>query len=585
MRLQEITLVNIGAYKRQTFNFKEYKKSQNVILIGGKNGSGKTTFLNAIKLGLFGPYAYGYKHLNDDYLKKIKGILNLQEQQNKSAFFQISISFREVENYQVQDMIIYRTWEKVNNFYRESVEIVQNGRHLTDSESELYQSRMREISPRDLFDLCILDGEEISEILNRNRLPVYLESLANNLFNLNLFRSLEEDLKAYTDREMKSAGLSEKEHQLQEWIREEKGRCEEYQVLSDQVMFLEERINKVKEDYAEEKRYFNSHGGLIKEERERIQNEIKKIEEQRRSNDNELKEFISRYLPFLLSKSLLKEVQGQLVWENEQQVYEEIEKKLSLKAVKRIIDSLPVKQDNESAVELLRQNILSELKPTENTAGAFIHRASFKQRNQIEEINNYIQETNAQYFINLIELNQRLLEQLQELRKKLRTNDSTNEFAQMLQQMEDYQKEIAKSEIELEQLKLRKTKLKEQLKELQQKINNMREEVSDSERSKSAFGLSQRITLLSQQFRQMQIQKRLQEVQIEAYRMLSRLMRKKEYIDSLIIDPETYHIELKDREGMIVNHETLSAGERQLLLLSIIWAMFRCSGHRYSICF
>ena len=70
MKINEIQLVNIGPYRgNNTFDFRT-DTTNNVILVGGENGAGKTTLLNAIKLGLFGSYAFGFKTENNDYYKK-----------------------------------------------------------------------------------------------------------------------------------------------------------------------------------------------------------------------------------------------------------------------------------------------------------------------------------------------------------------------------------------------------------------------------------------------------------------------------------------------------------------------------------
>ena len=61
MKINYITLENIGLYiNRNEFNFST-DESKNIILIGGKNGAGKTTLLNSIKIALFGCYALGLK--------------------------------------------------------------------------------------------------------------------------------------------------------------------------------------------------------------------------------------------------------------------------------------------------------------------------------------------------------------------------------------------------------------------------------------------------------------------------------------------------------------------------------------------
>ena len=58
MILDEITLYNFGLYSgRQTVSLTPASSSKPVILLGGLNGGGKTTFLDALQLCLFGPHA------------------------------------------------------------------------------------------------------------------------------------------------------------------------------------------------------------------------------------------------------------------------------------------------------------------------------------------------------------------------------------------------------------------------------------------------------------------------------------------------------------------------------------------------
>ena len=48
MKIKRITLYNIGPYvDLNTFDF-SISKDRNVVLIGGKNGAGKTTFFKSI---------------------------------------------------------------------------------------------------------------------------------------------------------------------------------------------------------------------------------------------------------------------------------------------------------------------------------------------------------------------------------------------------------------------------------------------------------------------------------------------------------------------------------------------------------
>lgn len=54
MWISRVELVNFKSYQHQVFEFPAPNKSKNIILIGGMNGYGKTSILEALYLGLFG---------------------------------------------------------------------------------------------------------------------------------------------------------------------------------------------------------------------------------------------------------------------------------------------------------------------------------------------------------------------------------------------------------------------------------------------------------------------------------------------------------------------------------------------------
>ena len=57
MKIEKIVLYNIGPYvDKNQFDIRTDEKNKNIVLIGGKNGAGKTTFFKAIKTCLYGRF-------------------------------------------------------------------------------------------------------------------------------------------------------------------------------------------------------------------------------------------------------------------------------------------------------------------------------------------------------------------------------------------------------------------------------------------------------------------------------------------------------------------------------------------------
>ncbi len=68
---------------------------------------------------------------------------------------------------------------------------------------------------------------------------------------------------------------------------------------------------------------------------------------------------------------------------------------------------------------------------------------------------------------------------------------------------------------------------------------------------------------------------RIERLVFESYKQL---LRKAALVSALSIDPQTYSLTLFAQDGEVLNAERLSAGERQLLALALLWGLGKASG-------
>jgi len=55
------------------------------------------------------------------------------------------------------------------------------------------------------------------------------------------------------------------------------------------------------------------------------------------------------------------------------------------------------------------------------------------------------------------------------------------------------------------------------------------------------------------------------------------LLRKRTLVSELRIDPKEFGVELRNGDGRTISSDRLSAGERQLLAVSLLWGLGRAS--------
>ncbi|MEH6995724.1 DNA sulfur modification protein DndD [Neobacillus drentensis] len=582
MIINEIQLTNIGAYRgSNTFDFRPDDK-RNVILIGGENGAGKTTLLNAIKLGLFGSYGYGFKTESAEYYKRVQSILNHNAKRLGENHFRIKLEFSLVDDFEKTDYVLYRYWKFTNQSLKESFELLANGKHLSEYDKDLFQSKLKEVMPPQLLDLCLFDGEEISRIVNKDLLSDYLKNLSRVVFNLDLFEKLEDDLENYSSQSLDFEKMESLEKELYQLNQREK----ELRTKIVAAIAREKNLNLQREtlqdDYQRLKYDFENYGGLVKSERDEIIKQMNNIESERKHNMEKIRDFVSNLLPFYLSKGLLSQTREQIQNEESLQLFKQLNTKLTSDKMSQILQSISGSYE-ANAGQVLKEQVLHLMKPEKEINQ--IHGASFSESSLIENVFLMISGDSKDHCLSIIEENRTKLALHQELRGKLSVNDSTNEFSSMLQQMEIIRQTIVKLDQEINDHVTQLDEWKIDVEVVIAAINKIQHSLKDNVKTKSSFLESQKIITLSRRFREIQLKKKLQQVQIEATIMLKKIFRKHNYVSALFIDHETYDVKLFDTHKELIEKSTLSAGEKEILLISIIWAIFKCSGRKVPFIF
>jgi DNA sulfur modification protein DndD len=587
MKFNKVMLNNIGAYKgAHEIDLSVVSPLQNVILFGGENGAGKTTFLNSIRLALFGSYAFGFKTENEAYFRRIRSLLNKKAISQNESLYQIIIEYSEVENYKRNEYKFIRRWKLQKEKLKEEFLILKNDQYLNDSEKELYHSKLKETVPPQLFDLCLFDGEEISRIVNDNRLSEYLRASAKVMFNLNLFENLEGDLHQFI-KQNKSNDVSNEENEIIELNESiyalEKSLKKSVQTqenLSDQITIIQENLTELKKD-------FNTHGGLVKEKREQLLKEVNSIENIRTKNMDEVRNFISTLLPFYLNRELLTDVKKQMEQEKSIEAVEHLSNFLTPKKLDYLIGKLTdsnVPINNKDFQDTLFNGLLEVITDEDSKANS-IHKASFSQRLQIENMHSNVNKISSGYYLEKLSENQKLLKKSHEYRKKIERNDQTTDFKDILENIEKMTKEITLLTNELEQKKLIHDEMSTELNKLEKEKITKQNKLVDGNKVQNTFLISSQVIELSKHFRKSQQQKKLQQVQIEATKMLNSLMRKRDYVSRVLINEETFEVRLFNKSNEELYKDSLSSGEKEILLLSVVWAMFKSSGRRLPFIF
>ena len=163
MKINEITLYNIGSYSGKNVIPLTSNKEKNIVLIGGKNGAGKTTLFDSIRLCLYGFRTFGYQLLSAAYKNQIiKLISDSAKIKNSSASAYVAIDIDLEDGQSLSKYILTRSW-KLDSLDFESFSVKKDNHFLSTDEIEDFNNYLLNVIPPELFNLFFFDGEQIAE--------------------------------------------------------------------------------------------------------------------------------------------------------------------------------------------------------------------------------------------------------------------------------------------------------------------------------------------------------------------------------------------------------------------------------------
>lgn len=304
MKIKRITLYNIGPYVgKNTFEF-SIDRDKNIVLIGGKNGAGKTTFFKAIKTCLYGCKVWGFDSPGKDYYSLISSLVNFKTayDNNSCAFIEIELVFddgKEVDYY-----TLHREWKKTKMTLVEFFNIHKNGGLIIGTEENDFINYLLSVIPPDMFNFYFFDGESIAEFFlgtdgNKNFRNAFLK-----LYGLDTLSIMVENFaRNIKKKDAKKSGYAEYQA-AKSAMGKARSYCDsirsDIKDLENRIDLCQIKLNTLTGNYSKE-------GGISLVDWKELNSQILKEENVRDNLNRWLKEIANHYLPFiLLEKNLLK---------------------------------------------------------------------------------------------------------------------------------------------------------------------------------------------------------------------------------------------------------------------------------------
>ncbi len=586
MILDNITLYNFGLYRGfQTINLTPPSPDKPIVLFGGLNGGGKTTLLDAIQLALYGKLArcsnrnslsYG------DYLSRC-----IHSGYNPTREAAIILEFRHTIDGESASYRVQRKWSNDNRSVSDSVIINRNGA-IDEVLAERWAEFVEDLLPSNIAHLFFFDGEKIEAFADPARSAELLQSAMHSLLGLDMVDRLNGDLLALERRKKEEALDSASKVQVGELAVEIEAIHKLNETTNEKFAKANRDIDNAAKALDRIEQTFRLEGGTLFEQRQQLESEHAHLKGALAQTTKELVAIAGQSdTPLLILTHLLTSLNDQHGIEKNQRDNDILLRLLAdrdewlLDRLRHLGAAEELTQQTTALLDSDRQGRVFQHTPqafallSKEATGLLLALLPFQANEARERLNDRL--AKAQQLREELEQQDRRLgaipesdniHSLIEERQRLKT-----ELNHMRQLRDALQEELKARSNAAERLEAERNKLLESVARDELKRLDAQRLLNFSERSRDTL----------KQFRENVLSHNINRIEAMILKSFNALMHKDNFVHDLNINPQTFDLMLRDGQGRLIEANRLSAGERQLLAVSMLWGLARASGRTLPI--
>lgn len=581
MKFNKLTIENYKSFQFPTvINFPQSSQGKSIYLMGGMNGAGKTSVMEAINICLYGTKIESlYKYINRKELSK----------GNAYVAFEL-----ELETDEHETILIHRSWSagatdnpKFKDL-EEKLVVVKDGKRVSVQNKEMWQDFINATIPKSITQFFFFDGEKIQEIASDDHSEVRLKSSLEAALGIQYISRLANDV-LYLKQEERKGFVEISDEDIEYKESELKKEQKKLQTKIQERNELNSELENFKTEKDEAQSRFKAIFNIDPETSEIVkQKEKKRIQLSNKSNqfDNQMKTITEQFLPWALAGVLFGDVKKQIELERESHKQNAISEN-AIQLAKNIVDKLehpepitdkPLTAEQKTKLEqrvllLLQDNkSASEIKKILNLSD----RDAAKVLNRIEEI----ELSEVLQLEDLIKEKSEIEFEIRSIEASLSNAASDSEkelFDELQSTIESCQTQIGRLAVRISNCNEEVVAIENKTKEIELEITKLYEKHNYSKEKADFIQECDTIANLMNTY-MVKLRKNkvhlLQEKTFEMYKMLS---SKSGLIKDLEINDKTYEIIIRDKSGHEMKKSGLSAGEKEVFALSLLWGLAQTS--------
>ncbi|AZA47034.1 DNA sulfur modification protein DndD [Chryseobacterium carnipullorum] len=610
MFIKEIELNNFRIYKGVNKIELLPKDNKNIIVVSGKNGFGKTTFLMSLVWCLYGRQMEKVdelyqKEIGDKggYGKYIGNSLNRLANAEGDTKFSVSVTFRDVKIPEItcNEIKITRSYD-VKTSTNDKVEVLIDGFQneliqdlTTDGKQDGEEIFIRDfILPIEIAKFFFFDAEKIVSLaeINSPEQRRLLSKAYTEVLGIKKYEDLKDQLENIQDEYRKKSAKPQERQEFNDIENDIKNKQISIDDIDLQIQELnQEKIEKQSESNEIQMKLIQEGNMMTLEQLNILKNDEISLNEKINELQNDLKDLFD-LIPFGLAGETLMDVSNQLsdeknhreskykqedVGEKTNQILGDIES--AKKEFNGFVD-VKVRDFYELQIKnLIKKYFFSDI-PELPASFVSLHDFSDSETNELNSLVNNLKHTFKSVFTKLNDEYLRSKNELDSIRRKIRAaeKDAEDEYISKLREDKTrLDNRIFTIEKDIYDLGERTGAFKNEIKTLKQRQEELRKKIDDSrrysEKDKKTQDLIHNLKDFIKDFK-LTTKKKLEENVLSE---LNILMHKKGFIKKVVVDinqaGDDVDINLYNSRDEKIDKGSLSMGERQMYASALLKAL------------
>ena len=567
MIIRRLRLYNFGVYAGD--NEFLFTNNKPIVLIGGMNGRGKTTFLEAVLLALYGSNSVAYTESKKrSYAQYLKSFVN-KNAEDKTCIVELEF---EINNGLKENYIVKRAWNSIDKKTNESIFVYKDG-VANEFLTQNWPMFVENILPSALSSFFFFDGEKIAEMAvdsSNNQ----LKNAIRSMLGITVLDVLENDI-LRNIKKINKKDINDKSSEVVQELRDEKNQAvKELEEIDVEIEKLAHVLVEDNDKLESLHQLYNAKGGDAVEKKQETMKRRAALKSELLSEENLLREIASNELPLVLVSDLLNNIKLQAIDEHNDAVMREAVLQLD-----DILDEFAneYQGDTKASFDFIKYVKKRQQNAQDAPVYSLSDQALFQANNLVEGL---LDSSKIEAKRILVEKKKKQ-KQIGELDSYLSLDINEKGLQEVYKSIKMAEGKLIRDQVKMSALEQKRSAANSKVMTTTSEFNKYVEaylataESRDSAERTIKYS-NMALSILDRY--QVELQKRKTDILAETITSCyKKLANKKNLINKIVMEADSLAIKYLSEEGKEVTQDSLSAGEQQLMVISILWALAICS--------